>query len=160
MRKLVSLLICLIILFGCATAEQTVILPGGHYAVDVPDWMDYNDPVDGDAGVEAYISPDLEMDYISYTKEEAVYRGMADNLRQTAEDRKAQGADVQIRKVNGIEMLCYRLTDDADEAPCIGYVFEDGDRIIEIAFWYATQEAADKTKEIMETIREAESTSF
>ena len=156
MRRLISLLVCLFVLLltiGCAAAEQEAILPGGHYAVDVPDWMDYNDPIDGEAGVEAYISADLEMDLISYTKEEALYRGMAETLRQTAEEKKAQGADVQTRKVNGIEMLVYRLTDEEDGAPCIGYIFEDDDRVIEIVFWYATQEAADETKVIMESIR-------
>ena len=52
---------------------------------------------------------------------------------------------------NGI--IPHRVTDETDGTPCIGYVFEDGDRIIEIFFWYATQEAADTTKTIMESIR-------
>ena len=153
MRKLISLLICLAFLTGCAAAEQEAVLPGGHYALSVPDWMDYSDPVDGDAGVEAYVSETLEIDFISYTKEEAVFRGMAETLQETAEERKEQGADVQLRRVGGIQMLCYRITDEEDGAPCIGYVFEDGDRMIEIAFWYATPEAADTAREIMETIR-------
>ena len=53
-------------------------------------------------------------------------------------------------------MLVYRLTDRADGAQCIGYVFQDRMQIVEIFFWYATQEAADETKVIMETIREKE----
>ena len=35
-----------------------------------------------------------------------------------------------------------------------GYAFMDGTQTIEIFFWYATQEAADLTRRIMETIRE------
>ena len=153
MRKITALLICMLFLFSCAAAEQEVLLPGDRYAVDVPDWMDYSDPVDGTAGVDAYVSKDLEMDYFSYLKTDAVQLGMADTLRGTAEERAASGADVELRKVNGIEMLCFRLIDEEDGAPCIGYVFEDGDMLIEIDFWYATQEAADETKAIMETIR-------
>ena len=156
LRKAFALLICTALLFSCAAAEQEVLLPGGRYAVDVPDWMEYSDPVDGNSGVEAYVSKDLEMDYFSYRKEDALQLGMADTLRETAEERRNGGADVELRKVNGIEMLCFRLTDDEDGTPCIGYLFEDADMLIEIDFWYATQEAADGTKAIMETIRAIE----
>ena len=55
--------------------------------------------------------------------------------------------------MNGIKMVCVRMKDESDGAPGIGYIFEDGDLMIEIDFWYATQEAAEKTKLIMETIR-------
>ena len=63
------------------------------------------------------------------------------------------GNEIEIRDVNGIEMVCFRVTDREDGAPCIGYVFEDGDWMIEIDFWYATQEAADRTTEIISSIR-------
>ena len=50
--------------------------------------------------------------------------------------------DVQMTVVNGIEMLVYRYTpSDPGEMKCIGYILRDGDRIEEIAFWYATQAA-------------------
>ena len=153
MRKIIGILICMAFLFSCAAAEQEVVLPGDMYVIDVPDWMDYSDPIDGNSGVDAYVSKDLEMDYFSYRKADAIQLGMAATLRETAEERAAGGADVELRKVNGIEMLCFRITDEADGAPCIGYVFEDRDMLIEIDFWYATQEAADETKSIMETIR-------
>ena len=143
MRTVLCILVCCLMLLSCASAEQEVLLPGGRYAVDVPDWMEYSEPVDGDAGVEAYVSKDLEMDYISYQKAEMI--------------RAEKGSKIELRKVNGIEMLCFRLVDEEDGTPCIGYLFEDGELLIEIDFWYATQEAADMTKTIMETIRTADS---
>ena len=129
------------------------MLPGGRYTVSVPDGMEYSEPVDGDYGVEAYVSPELEMDLISYTKEDAVRLGLGQSLKETAELQREQGMDSEIRNVNGIELLCFRTIDEADNAPCIGYVFEDGDLMIEIDFWYSTQEAGDMTKLIMESIQ-------
>ena len=34
LRKLVCFFICIGVLFGCAAAEQEVVLPGGRFAVD------------------------------------------------------------------------------------------------------------------------------
>ena len=155
MRKAVGLLICIVLLFSCAAAEQTVAPPESRYVIDVPAEMEYSAPEAEDLGVHAYISETLEMDYRSDPREETAF-GQAASLRETAETLAAGGADVEMREVNGIEMLVYRVTDEADGAPCIGYVFEDGDRIIEIFFWYATQEAADTSKAIMESIRTGE----
>lgn len=155
MKRAVSLLICIVFLFGCAAAEQTVAIPESRYVIDVPDGMVYSAPEEYDLGVHAYISETLEMDYRCDPREETVF-GQAETLQKTAETLAESGADVEMREVNGIEMLVYRVTDEADGAPCIGYVFEDGGRIVEIFFWYATQEAADQTKTIMETVRPAE----
>lgn len=157
MRKTVSILIFLILMFSCAAAEQTVGLPESRYAVTVPDGMEYSEPVETDMGVQAYVSETLEMDLRSYPREEAAAFGLMQTMRESAEKLKAEGADVELREVNGIEMLVYRLTDITDGAPCIGYVFEDGERIVEVFFWYATQEAAEMTKRIIETIRENDS---
>ena len=156
-RKLICMLVCGVLMFGSAFAEQEVTLPGGRYALDVPDWMEYSDAVDGDAGVEAYISEELEMDFVSYPKETAIEFGMPETLKETAKEKRAEGIKVEIRKINGIEMLVFRVQDEEDDAQGIVYVFEDGELIIEINFWYATQEAADETKTIMETIREINS---
>ena len=152
MKKGFSLLICMILLLSCAAAEQTVFLPQSRYALILPDGMAYSAPEEEDFGVKAFISDTLEMDYRSYPREEAAAFGLMPTMRESAETLAAQGADVELRDVNGIEMLVYRVTDDADGAPCIGYVFEDGDQIVEVFFWYATQDAADMTKKIMETI--------
>lgn len=153
MKKAVSLLICMGLLFGCAAADQAVTLPGSRYVIDVPDGMTYSAPEKEDDGVEAYYSETLEMDYRSYPVAEAAAFGLKPTLSESVESLAASGADVELREVNGIEMLVYRVTDKADGAPCIGYVFQDGTQIVEVFFWYATQEAADRTKVIMETIR-------
>ena len=149
MKRAISFLICTVLLLGSAAAEQTVVLPESRYVIDVPDELKYSPAEDGDEGIEAYISDTLEMDYCSYPTAED-----APTLQERAEKLVAGGTDAEIRNVNGIEMLVYRITDEADGAPCIGYAFMDGNRIVEIFFWYATQEAADLTKNIMETIHE------
>jgi len=156
MKKIFGVLICLMMIAGFAAAEQEVVLPGGRYAVDVPDWMEYNDPVDGESGMDAYISEDLEMDYTAYPKDNADMLEAPKTLKEKAELLRDSGIKVTIRKVNGIEMLCFRMEDEDDGTPGIGYVFEDGEWIIEIDFWYATQDAGDETKKIMETIRSTE----
>ena len=153
MKKGVSLLICIVLLLSFAAAEKTIVLPDSRYAIDVPDWMEYSAPEEEDNGVQAYISDTLEMDYLTYTHEEAVALGFSDTMQETAEKLASGGVEAELYDVNGIEMLVYRLTDDADGTPGIGYAFADGDRIVEVIFWYATQEAAEASKSIMETIR-------
>ena len=69
---------------------------------------------------------------------------------------KEKGNEAEVRKVNGIKMVVFRMTDEADNAPGIGYIFEDGDLMIEVDFWYASQEAAELTEKIMASIREEE----
>ena len=154
MKRIISLLACLILLFSCAAAERIVSLPNSRYVIDLPDWMAYSPPEPEDYGVEAYISDTLEMDFVSYLKADAVKQGMAETLRETAENLVSRGAEAELREVNGIEMVFFRMQDDADGAPGAGYVFEDGDWVIEIDFWYATQEAADRITEIISSIRE------
>ena len=122
--------------------------------LDLPDGMKYSAPEPEDYGMEAYTSDTLEMDFVSYPKEDAIRQGMAETLQETAENLTASGEEAELREVNGILMLVFRMTDEADGASGIGYVFEDGERIIEINFWYATQEAADRIVEIMSSIRE------
>ena len=153
MKKTISLIISLVLLFSTAAAEQTVALPESRYVIDLPNEMKYSAPDQKDNGVQAYISDTLEMDYLSYSLEEAAALGISGNMQETAELLAAGRAEVEVYEVNGIEMLVYRLADDADGAPGIGYVFADGNSIIEVIFWYATQEAAEMTKTIMETIR-------
>ena len=156
MNKMISLLVCLAFLFSCAAAEQTVALPESLYLVDVPDDMQYSAPTDGDGGVHAYVSDTLEMDYRSYSVAEAAAFGLMPTLRESAEKLRENGMDAELCDVNGIEMLVYRLTDETDGTPCIGYVFMDGTQVVEVFFWYATQDAAEKTKQIMESIRARE----
>ncbi len=154
MKKIVSLLICVILLCGTALAEQTVSLPNSRYTLSLPDGMKYSMPEPEDHGMAAYTSETLEMDYVSYPKADAVRQGMAETLQETAESLAASGEEAELREVNGVLMLIFRMTDEADGAPGIGYVFEDGDWIIEINFWYATQEAAEETERIISSIKE------
>ena len=153
MKKIVSLFICVILLCGAALAEQTVSLPNSRYTLILPDGMKYSMPEPEDYGMAAYTSETLEMDYVSYLKADAVRQGMSETLQETAESLAASGEEAELREVNGVLMLIFRMTDEADGAPGIGYVFEDGDWIIEINFWYATQEAAEKAKEIISSIK-------
>ena len=155
MKKMICLLVCLAFLPACSAAEKTVELPGSRYVIDVPDRMEYSPAaLPTDMGVEAYISEDLEMDYRSYPKTEAATFGISGTLRETAEQLVNLGVEAELREVGGIEMLVYRTQDPADGAPCIGYVFEDGGMLVEVFFWYATQEAADDTARIISSIRE------
>ena len=154
MKKIISLFICVILLCGAALAEQTVSLPNSRYTLELPDGMKYSMPEPEDYGMAAYTSEALEVDYVSYLKADAVRQGMAETLRETAEILAESGEETELREVNGILMLIFRMTDEADGASGIGYVFEDGDWIIEINFWYATQEAADETERIISSIKE------
>ena len=154
MKKIISLFICVILLCGSALAEQTVSLPNSRYTLELPDGMKYSMPEPEDYGMAAYTSEALEVDYVSYLKADAVRQGMAETLRETAEILAESGEETELREVNGILMLVFRMTDEADGASGIGYVFEDGDWIIEINFWYATQEAADETERIISSIKE------
>ena len=154
MKRLVGLVICLVMLFGYAQAERSVELPHSRYVIEVPDWMRYSEADEEYNGVEAYISEMLEIDYTSYPRETLIGPGAAGSLREVAETSAAKGNEVEIHKINGIEMLCFRTMDDSDKAPCVGYVFEEGDWIIEIDFWYSTEEAAGLTTSIISSIHE------
>ena len=157
MKKIIGLVICLMMLGGIAAADQTVeLLPGCRYVVDIPDDMEYESPESSENGVETYFNNELEMDCFCYPKSEAVSLGMAETLKETVKALAEKGWEAELRKVNGITMVCVRMKDESDGAPGIGYIFEDGDMMIEIDFWYATQEAADMTRTIMESIRETE----
>ena len=62
MKKIIGLMICLMMLFGIAMADQTVDLPQSRYVVDIPDDMDYESPEASENGVDTYFTYDLEMD--------------------------------------------------------------------------------------------------
>ena len=84
MKKIISLLICVILLCGSALAEQTISLPNSRYTLELPDGMKYSMPEPEDYGMAAYTSEALEVDYVSYKKADAVRQGMAETLRETA----------------------------------------------------------------------------
>ena len=156
MKRLAGLLVCLMMVVGCAAAEQRVTLPKSRYAIEVPDWMRYSNADEDEEyrGVEAYVSELLEIDYTAYPKVTLIGPGAAGSLREVAEASAAKGNEVELRRINGIEMLCFRTMDERDRTPCIGYVFVDGEWIVEIDFWYSTQEAANLTTRIISSIHE------
>ena len=157
MKKGFALLICTALLFaGCAAADQAVMLPGNRYMIDIPDGMAYSGPQGGDGGIHAYVSGTLEMDYMSYPVEDTAAPDPSENLKDRAKKLTAAGVEVELRQVNGIDMIVYRIADETDGTPGIGYVLEDGGMVVEVIFWFATQEAADLSQRIMETIRIAE----
>ena len=154
MKRIICLLACMLMLFGCAQAEQSVRLPHSRYSVEVPDWMRYSEAQEEYNGVEAYVSEMLEIDYTAYPKGTMIGPDKAESLREVAENSAARGKEVELRRISGIEMLCFRTVDESDKAPCIGYVFEDGEWMVEIDFWYATEEAAELTATIISSIHE------
>ena len=151
-KALVFLTVFGMLLSGCAQAERTVQLPNSRYQIEVPDWMRHSAAEEEYNGVEAYVSEMLEIDYSSYPRTNLIGPGQATSLREVAMNSAARGTEVELRSVNGIEMLCFRTTDTADGTPCIGYVFEDDEWLIEVDFWYATEEAARLTGKIISTI--------
>ena len=156
MKKFLILLTCMVMICGIAAAEQTVELPSSRYVLEIPDDMVYSAPEAAEHGMEAYYSDKLEMDFVAYPKTEAANIGMAETLKGTAKSLREAGMEAELRKVNGVEMVCFRVTDPSDGAPCIGYVFEDGEWLVEVDFWYASEDAAEETRKIMETIRKGE----
>ena len=152
MKKWIAMILCLLLLGGAALADQQVALPGDHYTLTLPDGMKYSPQNQTDHNQSpyfqyAYYSSVLEMDVFMYDN-----GGVS--LRSLAESMKAKGLSVAIQSVNGMELLCYTdVTDGADGASCIGYVLMDGNQAVEIAFWYATQDAMNQSADIINSIR-------
>jgi hypothetical protein len=154
MKKIAAAFLSLVLLFSFALAEEVIRLPNSRYVLTIPDGMKHSAPGGVYGDVEAWYSDTLEMDVQAMLRADAVRNGMPETLRESAEEWAALGVEAELRKVAGIEMLCFRVTDPTDETPSVNYVLEDGDWIIEIDFWYATQEAADLTVQIISSIRE------
>lgn len=147
MKRLICVVtVILLLTAGVALADQSVSLPGG-FSLTVPDNMSYDGQAVEDSGsfCFAYVSGTLEMDVFSYSS--------SGELRQMVEEITARGNDAELRSINGIEAICYRGTDPADGAPFIGYVMKRGNKLTEVVFWYADQNAANLTKIIMETLQ-------
>ena len=159
MTKAFCLLVCLLLLAACAEAETEISLPGSRYLLDIPEEMQYSAPGEGDQGIHAWFSDSLEMDYACYPWSALFQPGEEQTLMTLAQLRTDGGFDVEIRDVRGIEMLVFRVTDETDGTPGIGYLFRDGNWAAEIYFWYATQEAADLTETIILSIHEGQPSS-
>ena len=156
MRKRLCLMMAAVLMLltmSCAAAEQTVFLPESSYRLTLPDGMEYDGPdVGSDNAKFAYISAQtgLEIDFFLYDRNGAALEDMVAPLLE-------QGIDeADLWTVNGITMIVYRANDPTDPPQkgmkCIGYVLEDGNKIQQICFWYATKEAAQLTETIIASI--------
>ena len=151
MKKWIALILCLLIPVCGALADQQITLPGDHYSLTLPDGMQYSPQNKTDKEVSpyfqyAYFSGTLEMDVFQYASGGVTLKKLAGSMKE-------KGHSVTIQAVNGLDLLCYTdVVDEADGASCIGYVLIDGDQVIELAFWYATQDAMKQTETIISSI--------
>ena len=156
MKRLMCGIMVLALVLLCmsgALAEQKVRLPESSYYLTIPDGMEYDGPGDiPDDAAFAWVSGKLGLDIQFFRQPNdggAALQAMADVII-------GDGVDAEIHRINGIDMIAYRVTDPQDPPEqgmkCIGYVFLDGDAAQMICFWYATQEAADLTAEIIGSI--------
>ncbi len=155
MKKWICMLLALLLLAGsCAAADEKIQLPDSRYSLTIPDGMKYDGPgEDPDTAKFAFLSEKLglEIDFFSYDA-----NGW--ELKEMAESLKENGTDVEMYRINGIDIIVDRVT-DPDDPPdqgmkCIGYVLKDQGTIVEICFWYATKKAAKLTEEIISSIEE------
>ncbi len=143
----------MLLTMNCAAAERTVFLPESSYRLTVPDGMEYDGPGTGkDSARFAYVSAGLglEIHFFLYNRNGAALEDMVAPLLE-------QGvSEAGLWMVNGIRMIVFRADDPADPPKtgmkCIGYVLEDGQKIQQVCFWYATQEAAKLTETIISSI--------
>ena len=133
---------------GTAEETGTVLLPGEHYTLRVPADMERLEGEEDEPLLFAFVGEDLELDVFAYETD-------GKTLTETAQELAAEGAETEIREVNGIETLCFHVLDESDGAPGIGYVFADGAGVVELVFWYGTAEAAGRTEEIINTLQAA-----
>ena len=146
-------LILVLLCVGAAMAEQKVQLPDSSYSLMIPDGMEYDGPgeVPDDASF-AWVSQDLGLD-IQFFRQP---NGGGASLQAMADVIIGDGVDAEIHRINGIDMIAYRAADPQDPPEkgmkCVGYVFLDGEAAQMICFWYASQNAANLTAEIIGSI--------
>ena len=155
MKKGLCLVLALMlaVLFGGNALAEKVDLPQSGYSVTIPDGMAYSGKRNSADDVDFVWLSDalgLEIQFTHAKNDRNVtLKAMATVLRE-------DGYDAEIRRVSGIDMIVYEGTDpDDDPAEAmkfITYVFLEGDVAQQICFWYANQNAADLTLEIIERI--------
>lgn len=146
MKRIAILALALVLICGCALADQRITLPGNRLTLQLPDDMTFS--AAGRSELEefqfAYFTKTLEMDVFAYPSGGKTLAEMGDMVRNS-------GVPAEIRKISGIQVLCYSMTDENGN-PCAMYALQDGDQVIEIAFWYAEDKAAKQAEKIMKTI--------
>ena len=138
--------------FGSAKTEQFLeqdteaILPDGEHRITLPAGMTslMPDPEESDLKGIFIREPDLEMLVYAYDAQGSTIEGLAKALREA-------GREAEIRRIGEESFLVYRDRDEADGAPCIGYGYPYEGWLIEISFFYSSNEAGEMTRTIMES---------
>lgn len=154
MKRMMALILAAVMLLaaGCAAAEQTVKLPESRYAVTLPDGMEFDGPGKMDRAAFVYVSEALGLDIV-FVVGDANGLNRLEDLIPGLEEQGME--DVSVKRISGIDMVVYRYTPaDPAEMKCVGYILRDGEKIEEIAFWYATKEAAKQTETIIKSIED------
>ena len=156
MKRLMCGIMVLALVLLCmsgALAEQKVQLPESSYYLTIPDGMEYDGPGDiPDDAAFAWVSGELGLDIQFFRQPNdggAALQAMADVII-------GDGVDAEIRRINGIDMIAYRVADPQDPPEkgmkCMTYMLEDHGKVQMICFWYAGQEAANRTADIIASI--------
>ncbi len=126
--------------------DTEAMLPDGEHLITLPAGMLSQTPDPEETALKGIFQrePDLEMLVFAYLREGKTVDDMAQDLA-------AAGRDAQVREIGGERFLVSQDQDEADGAYYVGYSYIYGDWVIEIAFFYSSQEAADLTKTIMES---------
>ena len=146
-RGIIGILLCLCLMGGTAGADA--MLPDGLHRLTLPAGMVSQTPDADETNLKGIFlrEPDLEMLVFAYPANGATVETLAESLAEA-------GREAQVRQISGELFLVYQDRDEADGAPCVGYSYLYKDWMIEISFFYSTQEAADLTKTIMESFRQ------
>ena len=148
-RVVLFILAAMILLAGCAAADEVVQLPESRYAVSLPDGMVYDGSSAEDGEAFACVYEEILLEIHFYRFEAGMTETVADALAKGAED-------ITPVPVNGVDMIAFRYPAQDDGWKAVGYMMQDGDATQMILFWYGTPEAAEMTKTIMESIGETE----
>ena len=152
MKRWMPILMILLLLAGSARGDillkddMEAMLPDGVHLITLPAGMisQTPDPEESDLKGIFIRKPDLEMLVFAYEADGASVESLAEALTEA-------GREAQVREINGERFLVYQDRDDADGAACVGYSYLYQGWMIEISFFYGSQEAADLTAKIMES---------
>ncbi len=127
-------------------AETETLLPDGKHRLLLPEGMIFQQPAANETDLKGIwlLEPDLEMLVFCYDAGDITEQDLAQKLVDA-------GRNAEVRRIGEQDFLVFQDVDESDGAHCIGYAFLAEGKMIEISFFYATQEAMDLTKTIMES---------